>query len=375
MQDTLPQIPEILTRLKEHAEKAVHHLLPNAEQGEDGRLYSDSIVVNTQNWRFFDEHTKQGGELHQLWAYVKNQSIPDAKKDIDNFILNIDSPEGMVRFDFTPAQLSQPDRLYGERIEIFPEINIYAGTTTLLAGYNGSGKSTLATQIALHLSQYGIKAFILSPEMPPEVTAHILTRQATAIGEPTDQEWDRCSQHTRDNFYFSTIEDRITPAVAFGQMDNAYRNGCRLMIIDSLTCIHTGHELYQQADLADDLRAWSRSHPDAYLLVLAHMRKPSQYSGGKISRYDIRGAGEISDLAGHVWLLQRKDPFSQKEMTQFGDFDARLIVDKNRATGKLSCKMLRFSNIQKLFHATRQPPRYIDNILGENVRVLNRPQR
>ena len=196
--------------------------------------------------------------------------------------------------------------------------------------------------------------------MPPAQTGRILQRQATNVGNPTSQEWRRCAQHVRNNFLISTDEDRITPDNALAQLDSAYNEGCRFLVLDSLTCVRTGHELYQQATFADDLRTWIRGHQDAFLLVLAHMRKPAGYMGGMVSRYDIRGAGEISDYAGHIWLLQRKNPFSDREKAAFGDFDARLIVDKNRATGDLSCRMLHFSRLQKLFHHTRQMPRYID---------------
>ena len=362
----LPPVPEILVRLQENSEAVLRHLFPHAII-EDDTLYADPIQVNLFNLRWQDTQTRAAGELHQLWAYVKNQDVPTAKADIETFLLSADLPEGMVRFDVPAEILSDPSTLYGERMPIWDDINLYAGTTTLLAGYNGSGKSTLATQIALMCIQDGLKAFILSPEMPPTVTHQIIARQSNSVSNPMPAEWDRMNQHIRDNVIFSTEEDRITPQLALQQFDGAYAAGCRLIILDSITCIRTGHELYQQADFADDLRAWSRSHPDCYLLVLAHMRKPAAHKGGRITRYDIRGAGEISDLAGHVWLLQRKDPFSQKELTAYGDYDARLIVDKKRATGKLTSKMLRFSPVQKLYHPTKQPPRYLDDVHGANV--------
>lgn len=368
----LPPIPEILTRLQQNAKQVLAHLFPNTEPDEDGDLFYNRIKVNTNNLRWFDYEHNIGGELHDLWRHVKGQTFAEAKADINQFLLNVDSPDGMKRFDFSPEQMRDTDSLYGDCIEVFPEVNFYCGTTTLLGGYNGSGKSTLATQIAHICAQSGVKGFILSPEMPPKVTGHIMTRQATNVGEPTNSEWTLCANHVRENFLFSTTEDRITPDVVKAQFDAAYAKGYRLMILDSITCVRAGHENHQQANFADDLRSWSRAHPDCYLLVLAHMRKPAGYQGGMISRYDIRGAGEISDLAGHVWLLQRKNPFSQKEMAEYGDFSARIIVDKNRATGKLACKMLRFSNIQKLYHPSKQCPRYVDNVMADNIHLMKR---
>ena len=98
------------------------------------------------------------------------------------------------------------------------------------------------------------------------------------------------------------------------------------------------------------------------------MRKPSGYTNSMMSRYDIRGAGEISDLAGHVWLMSRKNPFSQQDKAHYGDFDAKLVVDKNRATGDLTCKMLKFNKQNKLYYVGNRAPRYIDYFSeGENV--------
>lgn len=366
MTDQTVQLPDYINDLYAHSDQAIKHLLPDAviEPGQDdshpGMAYHDQIQLNLYNLRWFDYQTNKGGELHDLWAYLKDQTPEEAERDIKRFLLNVNTPHNMQRFAFSPEEMNDPGGLYGDWIEVFPGVKLYAGTTTLLAGYNGSGKSTLTTQIAHICAGHGVRSFILSPEMPPEVMGRIVHRQATPVANPTPAEWQRAARHVKNHFLFSTIEDRITPDVAISQFDEAYALGCRLMVLDSLTCVRTGHELYQQADFADMLRNWSRNHPDCFVLVVAHMRKPSGYVGGHLSRYDIRGAGEISDLAGHIWLMQRKNPFSQKEMADYGDYDAKLIVDKNRATGTLTCKMLRFSNLQKLYHPTKQPPCYID---------------
>lgn len=351
--------PDYATTLFNHRRSALIYLLPNGK-AENGKYYHGTITVDLERWTFVDVFTGDRGDLVKLWQHVRGPRAKNLAADINHFLLNRQSPVNMERFCFDPETMNDVGSVHGDSIEIFSGIKLYAGTTTLLAGYNGSGKSTLSTQIAHMLANHGLKSFILSPEMPPAVTGRIMQRQATNVGVPTDQEWRRAAQHCRSNFLISTLEDRITPTTAISQFNQAYTAGCRFMVLDSLTCVRAGHELYQQANFADDLRNWSRSHPDTYLLVLAHMRKPAGYVSTMVSRYDIRGAGEISDLAGHIWLLQRKNPFSDREKMQYGDFDAKLIVDKNRATGNLTCKMLHFSNHQKLFHATRQPPRYID---------------
>lgn len=244
-------------------------------------------------------------------------------------------------------------------IKVFPDIHIHPGTTTLLAGYNGTGKSTLALQVGHELASVGIQTFVLSPEMPPMATAQILSRQAAAPGCPTVAHWQRAAKHVGDNFLISTIEGRLGPQECIRDFDTAYAAGCRLVILDSLTCVRCGPDLHNQADFADMLRAWARAHPDCYLLVVAHMRKPAGQFYSRVSRYDIRGAGEVSDLAGHVWLLERRDPFEAHDAQHYGEFNAALKVDKNRATGKLIRKMLNFSPIQRLFHATKQIPDYL----------------
>lgn len=359
----------IIDALNKNSQLACQYLFPDGVfEGEE--FFSDSIRVDLKTNRYVDYLHKCQGTLFSLWRRVFQETPEQAERSIQHWLRNLNSPQQMQRFQFSPEEMERPDFFTEGAIEIFNEVNLYPGTTTLLAGYNGSGKSTLATQIALTLAAYEHKAFILSPEMPPNVTARILHRQATRVSNPARKEWERVSQHIADNFLISTIQDRVSPAMALKQFDQAYEHGCRLMILDSVTCVRTGHELYQQADFADDLRGWTRSHPDCYLLALAHMRKPAGFVSGNVSRYDIRGAGEISDLAGHVWILCRKNPFDQKDIAFYGDNDAKLVVDKNRATGKLTCKMLKFSNVQKLYHVGQQIPDYVGYNYGGNVQPI-----
>ena len=268
----------------------------------------------------------------------------------------------MAAFCIATEDLQNPHIFTQGSIEILPQIHLHPGTTTLLAGYNGTGKSTLALQIGHELCSVGIKTFVISPEMPPKFTAQILTRQAARPAVPTAALWRQASILIRDNFYISTIEDRLTPEVCLADMDTAYAAGCRMFILDSITCIRTGHELHQQAEFADMLRGWTRSHADCYLVAVAHMRKPAGQFQTRLSRYDIRGAGEISDLAGHIWLLERKDPFNPRDTDYYGTFDSQIKVDKNRNTGKLITKKLNFSMPQRIFHHTQQPPDYLAHI-------------
>lgn len=365
----MEDLPTYVTKLYDNSEKALQYLLPNAVMQEN-LLVQGNIQVNPATLRFRDTQTNRIGELHELWAQVRGLDENTLQADIEHWLLNLDLPDTMTRFNLPPEVISNPEAMYGNRIEVFPDVFFYAGTTTLLAGYNGSGKSTLATQVGHIMANEGYKTFILSPEMPPNVTWHILARQASRVNEQTPIEANKSNQHCLQNFVVSTIEDRLTPALAISQFDKAYEMGHRVIILDSLTCVRTGHELYEQADFSDLLRNWSRSHPDCFLLVVAHMRKPAGYAGGQISRYDIRGAGEISDFAGHIWLMQRKNPFSDKELNQYGDYDAKIIVDKNRATGKLVCKMLRFNNLAKLYHTGKVAPRYIDYMDPEGIQRI-----
>lgn len=367
----MESLPSLIEKLAQKRQLALITLLPEGT-AQKGRYFCGEYEVNLSSWNYFNQRTRKHGTFIELWQEVRNKKTEfELREDIHHFLLNIQSPKNMARFEFSSESMEKIDEMHGERIQIFPQVYMYAGTTTLLAGYNGSGKSTLATQIGHIAAQYGIKTFILSPEMPPEVTGKIIRRQSTNVDMPTKLEWDRTKDYVRDNFLVSTIEDMVTPETAIDQFTQAYKMGCRLIILDSLTCVRSGPELHHQANFADDLRAWSRSHPDAYLLVLAHMRKPNQFTSS-VSRYDIRGAGQISDLAGHVWLLQRKNPFNQKEQAFYGDYDAKIVVDKNRATGELCCKMLRFSKPQLLFHVTKQPPRYVDCVTISQDKAIER---
>jgi twinkle protein len=281
----------------------------------------------------------------------------------ENIISLIDSAAYRTRMVSACSGMSlselADEALFGKRpLHFMGEINIYPQEMTVVAGYNGTGKTTLALQFAHSAAANGIKPFIMSPEMPPKKTGSILARQATTVSEPTAAHWRDVYGYVRQNFILSVVEERLTPDSVIEDFDEAYALGCRFFVLDSLTCIRL-NELTDQADFADRLRNWIRARSGCYLVVLAHMRKPPVGKSVRVTRYDIRGAGEITDLAAAVYLIARKDPFNPRDAEIYQDFDAMVVKDKCRETGKLGRTWLRFSDKLKLFHATPKAGQYM----------------
>ena len=255
-------------------------------------------------------------------------------------------------------ELSNSATLGKTPMEIIRGIKMFPQEMTVLAGYNGTGKTTLALQMAQVAASSGVKPFIMSPEMPPKKLGSILARQSTRIDSPSQSHWGEVYEYVRDNFMVSVVEERLTTDDVISDFDEAYAQGCRFFLLDSLTCVRL-NELNEQADFADRLRNWVRTHANCYLLVLAHMRKPPSGHNVRVNRYDIRGAGEITDLASAVYLMARKDPFNPKDEEVYGDFDAMVLKDKCRETGKLGRTWLMFNDICKLFHDGTGVPAYM----------------
>lgn len=247
------------------------------------------------------------------------------------------------------AELSD-SALYGkEALPVIRGIQVFPQELTMLAGFNGCGKTTLALQITHEAARAGLKPFLMSPEMPPKKLGSILARQATRIDQPTKAHWGEVYGYVREHFTVSVVEERLTPDDVLADFDEAYARGCRFFLLDSLTCVRLS-ELNEQADFADRLRNWIRSHAGCYLLVLAHMRKPPAGHNTRVNRYDIRGAGEITDFAAAVYLIARKDPHNPKDAEVFQDFDAVVVKDKCRETGHLTKTWLMFNETNDTFH-------------------------
>ena len=192
------------------------------------------------------------------------------------------------------------------------------GEVTIFSGQNFSGKSAMMTQIMLHWirgnSSQTEKVLLVSPEFSPTLNLARIVQQCVGKMPAQINEADVCAvlAWLQGNFLIYDVVGscEIGDLVAAMRYSNA-ELGVTSVILDNLTIIKlNGADTNQsQAELMTDLVSCAR-HTNMHITAIAHTRKPQP--GEKPDRYNIRGAGQLSDLADNVLILERNHRKEEK---------------------------------------------------------------
>lgn len=219
---------------------------------------------------------------------------------------------------------------------------------TIWGGMNGHRKSMLACQVLQWIAlKSKERVGIMSFEMPVVTTQKRMVLQAAGSGNPPEsftREWAQWN-HERICYYdkLETVpSDNVLGTLYFMAQDM----GCKHVLIDSLTkCGLPYGERGSEKVFIDTLSASAKAF-GIHIHLVCHVRKPEK--GGeeyKPNKFDIRGAGEITDLVDNVlicWANKKKaelkevvkrfgeDDLSDKEKKILAMSDQKLIVAKQR---------------------------------------------
>lgn len=207
---------------------------------------------------------------------------------------------------------------------------------TIWAGINGHGKSQLLGQIcALTLPE--AKWLVASLEMPVESTLDRMTTQMAGFGSLSDEYSDRLIDSTDGRLWIydqlDTIPaDRILAMIHYA----ATKLGVEHIMLDSLVKCGLGVDDYNAQKTFIDRLCWAAKSLNIGIHLVHHIRK-SEREGKIPDKFDIKGAGEITDLVDNVVIIHRnKDKESKiQDGRPFDklDPDTRMIVAKQRHAG------------------------------------------
>jgi twinkle protein len=181
------------------------------------------------------------------------------------------------------------------------------GELTIWAGDNGSGKSLLVGQTIAWLLGQGKHCLIASMEMSPADTVHRLCCQ-TAGCEPSD-DWVRrfCDWADKKLWIYDRLETVQSDHVLAMIRAVAMELGVEHVVIDSLVKCGVAQDgngyLTAQTQFVDSLQHLAK-HLNIHIHLICHTRKPEN-SKTRISKHDVRGASQITDLADNVLLISR----------------------------------------------------------------------
>jgi len=218
------------------------------------------------------------------------------------------------------------------------------GQVTIWAGINGHKKSLLSGMVMLWLAQY-TKVGVASFEMPVIDTMERMISQAAGCMPSPDfgQQWLQWGQNRL--FFYDQLDSVPTERVLGALYYMAHECGCTHVMVDSLTkCGLRSGDRDAEKKFLDTLAAAAKAL-GIHIHLVAHVRKPPQGGDEHIpGRFDVRGAGEITDMVDNVlivWADKKKDKLKNKvnagvslsdpEQEYFDNRpDQRLIVAKQR---------------------------------------------
>lgn len=244
------------------------------------------------------------------------------------------------------------------------------GSLNIITGYNANGKSTLINQmcIAESLSR-GYKVFAYSPELTnsnlkswlyPTIANddHFIEkyyygekyRTLGDIGVKYIDKW------IKDKLFIYS-DDSITSSEKqlLFDMNRLARTGVRVFIIDNLMKIDLAdsykNEYVAQKIFVNKLKEFARKYK-AIVHLVAHPKKP-QLGSNKITKYDIAGSGDISNLADYVISISRITDEDRMKSSELMEKDAVIKVMKDRIKGNGEfAGTFKFDKTRKRFYST-----------------------
>lgn len=226
--------------------------------------------------------------------------------------------------------------------------NIRPKEVTVWTGYNFHGKSQLLNLAMVYFRSMGQTACIASFEVEPPVTLDLMTCQAMGrIPAPSEQREYEATFNWLASDMLIVNRVGIIPWRELLEIMHyaALRYRVKQFVIDSLLRCGIGQEdLQAQKDFLDALTIFSLEN-ECHVHLVAHSKKPQSGDESRApSKYDIKGTGDISDLAHNVVCVHRNLEKQEKKEKAKGNLDmetlktpdGHLYVYKQRRTGRMS---------------------------------------
>lgn len=204
---------------------------------------------------------------------------------------------------------------------------------TLWPGYNGSGKSALIGQVMTHLAMGGTPVLVASFEMPIKrlLERHCSQIEGRLLRAGQEARFWEIMAMTEETYWVYTQSSHMDPERVLGMISySAREHGIKHFVIDSLVKCGVSRAPDHTENLekfVDALQILAKRYDIAIHLVM-HLRKPADHSRIP-SKWDVKYAGEMTDLADNVVLVWRN---KLKERGEDADivYDTLIIVDKQR---------------------------------------------
>ena len=208
--------------------------------------------------------------------------------------------------DEVKLRIAQGPTQFGDKLpwkKSYDNVRLRPGEVSLWAGINGHGKSLLLGQVVLWLPCEQ-KSLIASLEMPPASTIERMCRQSLPSGIPTDKYIEEFAQFT-DHIWIYDQTDTVPTERMLAMVYYATKQlGMNHIMIDSLVKCGIAPDDYNKQKYFVDRLCWVAKTNKVHIHLVHHVRKGDK-EGKTPDKFDIKGAGEITDLVDDVFIVHR----------------------------------------------------------------------
>ena len=207
------------------------------------------------------------------------------------------------------------------------QMRLRPGELTIWSGYNESRKSFVTSQVALGCADQGESVVIASFEMRPVDTVIRMVRQWSLKVEPTPEMFYQFGEWAEGKIWiYNQIGQCNLQKILAVSRYAADVLKVKHIIIDSLMRVVEKTDDYSGQKHVIDRMIDIAQQYNIHCHIVAHNRKPSVAE--KQTRYSIKGASEVADLAMNIICVER--PENDDGSKPDGEPDARLLVLKQR---------------------------------------------
>lgn len=208
------------------------------------------------------------------------------------------------------------------------KVKFRPGEVSIWAGVNGHGKSMFLSQVTLDLCYQAERVMVASFEMNPVKQMHRMSRQAYGGREPAIVFLNNFARWTDDRLW---IYDHVG-SVEWKKLIAVMRYACKEFgithfVIDSLMkCVKGEDDYNAQKDFVNELCAFAQSH-NVHVHLVHHVRK-GESEHKTPGKFDIKGAGAITDQVDNVFIVWRNKKAEQDKDS--AEPTAMLACEKQR---------------------------------------------
>lgn len=212
-------------------------------------------------------------------------------------------------------------------------VRIRPAELSIWAGINGHGKSMLLGQVMLEMARQDESCLIVSLELSPTETMCRIVTQATG-GEKNDFPVGQFLTWADARIWLYDQCGIMAPERAVALCRYAVKElRVKHVVIDSLMKLGVyGKDNDGQARTLNELQTLAKD-TGLHIHLVHHMRK-GQSENDVPGKFDVRGAGEITDMADNLFVIWANK--AKQDMRARGDYiddsepDAILAVHKQR---------------------------------------------